>query len=60
MGLYENGFELHYYQTPQTRRSLIASLYHIDELEWIDMELKKQRNPEAKSLKDDECSTTLI
>jgi tRNA U34 5-methylaminomethyl-2-thiouridine-forming methyltransferase MnmC len=54
MGLYENGFELHYYQTPQTRRSLIASLYRIDELEWIDMELKKQRNPEAKSLKDDE------
>jgi len=52
MGLYENGFELHYYQTPQTRRSLIASLSQIDELEWIDMELKKARNPDAKSLKD--------
>ena len=52
MGLYENGFELHYYQTSQTRRSLIASLNCIDELEWIDMKLKIQRNPDAKSLYD--------
>jgi tRNA U34 5-methylaminomethyl-2-thiouridine-forming methyltransferase MnmC len=52
MGLYENGFVLHYLNAPNTRKSLIASPRKIDSLEWIDMELKKQRNPEGKSLKD--------
>jgi tRNA U34 5-methylaminomethyl-2-thiouridine-forming methyltransferase MnmC len=52
MGLHENGFELHYFDAPHTRRSLIASPRKIGGLEWIDMELKKQRNPEGKSLKD--------
>ncbi len=57
MGLYENGWELYYYQTPNTRRSLIASPSAIDTnelagLEWIDMEKKIERNPEAKSLRD--------
>ncbi len=52
MGLYENGFELHYYDAPNTRRSLIASPKKIESLEWIDMELKKQRNPHAESLRD--------
>jgi hypothetical protein len=52
MGLYENGFVLHYLNAPDTRRSLIASPRKISSLEWIDMELKKQRNPEGKSLRD--------
>jgi tRNA U34 5-methylaminomethyl-2-thiouridine-forming methyltransferase MnmC len=52
MGLYENGFELHYFDAPHTRRSLIASPRKIASLEWIDMELKKQRNPEGRSFKD--------
>jgi len=52
MGLYENGFELHYFDAPNTRRSLIASPRKIETLEWIDMELKKQRNPDGKSLRD--------
>ncbi len=52
MGLYENGFELHYFDAPNTRRSLIASPRKIESLEWIDMELKKQRNPDGKSLRD--------
>ena len=52
MGLYENGFELHHYDAPNTRRSLIASPKKIESLEWIDMELKKVRNPDAKSLRD--------
>jgi tRNA U34 5-methylaminomethyl-2-thiouridine-forming methyltransferase MnmC len=54
MGLYENGFVLHYLNAPNTRRSLIASPRKIDSLEWIDMELKKQRNPEGRSLHDSE------
>ncbi len=52
MGLYESGFELHYYDAPGTRRSLIASPRRIEGLEWIDMELKKIRNPEGRSLND--------
>ncbi len=54
MGLDENGFVLHYFDAPDTRRSLVASPRKIDSLEWIDMALKRQRNPEAKSLKDAE------
>jgi len=54
MGLHENGFELHYYDAPDTRRSLIASPQRIESLEWIDMELKIARNPEARSLRDED------
>ncbi len=53
MGLHENGFELHYYDAPDTRRSMIASPQRIESLEWIDMALKIQRNPDAKSLRDE-------
>jgi len=52
MGLYENGFELHYFDAPRTRRSLIASPQRITALEWIDMKLKMERNPDGKSFKD--------
>jgi tRNA U34 5-methylaminomethyl-2-thiouridine-forming methyltransferase MnmC len=51
MGLYENGFKL--YQAPSSgvRSGTIASLKPLS-LEAIDMELKKERNPNAKSLRD--------
>jgi len=52
MGLYENGFELHYYDAPDTRRSLIASPHKIESLVWIDMALKIERNPAGRSLRD--------
>ncbi len=51
MGLYENGFLL--YETPggEVRRGTVASLKPLD-LTPVDMELKKQRNPQAASLRD--------
>jgi len=52
MGLDENAFILHYFDAPDTRRSLIASPRKIENLEWIDMVLKRQRNPAARSLCD--------
>ncbi len=54
MGLHENGFELHYYDAPDTRRSLIASPQRIESIEWIDMALKIARNPAGRSLRDSE------
>ncbi|MCB4758756.1 MAG: hypothetical protein LGB72_04280 [Sulfurovum sp.] len=54
MGLHENNFVLHYFEAPHTRRSLIASLQRIESLEWIDMMLKIERNPNGRSLRDDE------
>ena len=56
MGLYENGFNIYSYKAPNIRSSLIASPRYIKELEQIDMELKIQRNPDAKSLKDSEVT----
>jgi len=52
LGLYENDFVLHNFHAHKTRPSLIASPKRIKSLNWIDMELKKQRNPAAKSLRD--------
>ena len=52
MALHENGFVLHHYDAPDTRRSLIASPRRIESLEWIDMALKIARNPDARSLRD--------
>jgi tRNA U34 5-methylaminomethyl-2-thiouridine-forming methyltransferase MnmC len=54
MALHENGFILHSYQGNNTRKSLIASPTQIPTLQQIDMELKIQRNPTAKSIKDSE------
>ena len=59
MGLHEKGFELHYYDAPDTRRSLIASPRRIESLEWIDMALKITRNPDARSLRDAELKQSL-
>jgi hypothetical protein len=54
MGLYENGFEIFLYYGNDARRSTIASPRMIESLEYVDMELKKQRNKEARSIKDQE------
>jgi len=59
MALHENGFGLYAYQPEGTRQSLIASLSpievgNLDGLEWIDMGLKIERNPTARSLRDGE------
>jgi len=53
MGLWESGFKLYAPPKSSVRSGTIASL-GILELESIDMELKLQRNPNAKSLKDSE------
>jgi len=57
MGLYENGFAIYDYRPMGTRGSLVASVSPImgegmDGLTWIDMALKMERNPEARSLRD--------
>ncbi len=51
MGLYENGFNIFKVNSSRVRSSTIASLDML-ELEYIDMELKKIRNPNARSLRD--------
>ncbi|RRS31560.1 MAG: hypothetical protein P794_03695 [Epsilonproteobacteria bacterium (ex Lamellibrachia satsuma)] len=55
MALDENGFKLFKYYPPNARPSIIASPKMLEEFEYIDMELKKERNPKAKSLRDEEC-----
>jgi tRNA U34 5-methylaminomethyl-2-thiouridine-forming methyltransferase MnmC len=52
MGLYENDFYIFIYSGEKMRSSTIASPKMLTGLEYIDMELKKVRNPEACSLKD--------
>ncbi len=52
MGLYENGFGVYIHRGSEVRYSTIASPMRLDGFEYIDMELKKIRNPNAKSLKD--------
>ncbi|WP_241497469.1 tRNA (5-methylaminomethyl-2-thiouridine)(34)-methyltransferase MnmD [Sulfurovum riftiae] len=54
LGLYENGFKLFVHRAEMMRYSTVASLKMLDGLEYIDMELKKQRNPAAKSMRDRE------
>ncbi len=51
MGLYENGFNIFKFNSKKVRSSTIATLAILD-LEPIDMELKKIRNPNARSLRD--------
>jgi tRNA U34 5-methylaminomethyl-2-thiouridine-forming methyltransferase MnmC len=51
MGLYENGFNIYIIRDKDVRPFTIASQSKLD-LEYIDMELKKRRNPNAKSLRD--------
>ncbi|DAB39748.1 MAG TPA: hypothetical protein CFH81_05815 [Sulfurovum sp. UBA12169] len=51
LGLHENGFKLFAYHGDKVRSSMIASPHNLN-LELIDMTLKIQRNPLARSLKD--------
>jgi len=52
MGLYENGFYIFVHRANLMRYSTIASLKMLEDKEYIDMELKKKRNKEAQSLRD--------
>ncbi len=53
LGLYENDFFIFVHRAEMMRFSTIASLKMLDGLEYIDMELKKLRNPQARSMKDE-------
>lgn len=53
LGLDENDFHLFFYDAQNARRSLIASPSLLEGLEPIDMKLKKERNPTARSLRDE-------
>ena len=52
LGLYENGFYIFVHRAEMMRYSSVASLKMLEDLEYIDMELKKIRNSEARSMKD--------
>ena len=54
LGLYENGFYIFVHRAEMMRYSTVASLEMLEGLEYIDMELKKVRNTEARSMKDGE------
>jgi len=54
LALYENGFLIFVYRGEMTRYSTIASMKMLEEVEYIDMELKKVRNPSAQSFKDND------
>ena len=54
LGLYENGFYIFVHRAEMMRYSTVASLEMLEGLEYIDMELKKIRNTEARSMKDEE------
>ena len=51
LAMYENGFKIYNPPKSEVRSGTIASLKEL-EIEEIDMELKKQRNPNAKALCD--------
>ncbi|GIT98939.1 tRNA (5-methylaminomethyl-2-thiouridine)(34)-methyltransferase MnmD [Sulfurovum sp. TSL1] len=53
LGLYENGFFIFVHRAEMMRYSTVASLQRLEGLEYIDMELKKVRNPQARSMKDE-------
>jgi tRNA U34 5-methylaminomethyl-2-thiouridine-forming methyltransferase MnmC len=52
LGLYENGFYIFIHRAELMRYSTVASMEMIEGFEYIDMELKKVRNPTAVSLRD--------
>ena len=54
MGLHENGFNLYKMRSENMRDWMIASPAQLDGPEQIDMLLKMQRNPDAKSLRDED------
>ncbi|RLA77386.1 MAG: hypothetical protein DRG30_00245 [Epsilonproteobacteria bacterium] len=52
MGLHENGFHLFMLSGEKIRSWMLASPQMWESLDFINMELKKKRNPDAKSLRD--------
>ena len=54
LGLYENGFLIFVYYPEMARYSTIASREMLEGFEYIDMELKKIRNPVARSFRDED------
>ena len=52
LGLYENDFFIFVHRAELMRYSTVASLKMLEGFEYIDMELKKERNPTARSMKD--------
>jgi len=52
LGLYENGFYIFVHRAEMMRYSTVASWKMLEGVEYIDMELKKERNPTARSMKD--------
>ncbi|HHB93828.1 MAG TPA: hypothetical protein ENK88_01595 [Campylobacterales bacterium] len=57
MGLYENGFNIFLSDSDGVRPYTVASPSMLKNLKYIDMELKKSRNLEARSLKDSDFQT---
>ena len=54
LGLYENGFYIFIHRAELMRYSTVASMKMLEGFEYIDMELKKVRNPTARSFRDEE------
>jgi len=54
LGLYENGFLIFIHRAELMRYSTVASMKMLEGFEYIDMELKKIRNPVAKSFRDED------
>jgi len=54
LGLYENGFFIFVHRAEMMRYSTVASRKKLNSFEYIDMELKKERNPRAISLADND------
>ena len=52
LALYENGFNIYLYSAENARKSTLASLSFLDDLEVVDMQHKIKCNPHAKSLRD--------
>ncbi len=53
LGLYENGFYIFIHRAELMRYSTVASMKMLEGFEYVDMELKKERNPIAKSFRDE-------
>lgn len=54
LGLYENGFLIFIHRAELMRYSTVASMKMLEGYEYIDMELKKVRNPTARSFRDED------
>lgn len=58
LALYENDFNIYSYKAQNIRESTIATFTKLP-LTLVDMELKKQRNPQAKALSDSDLSSLI-